>query len=158
MKSNKTYQRAITKTIQALSESIGQVKLLSEYQPKWSKRIPMFKKTGKRYKNGIPTGTTGVYKIMYKKKVMYIGVGQSISSRISRHRKVFLNDGKDVQNPGGTTNPSAVAQNMYKYDSNKDYWYYSWCEISNRDLAGYYETLLMEEYNPIFNDESLGGI
>ena len=158
MKYNKIYQRAIAKSIQDLSESIGQIKLLSEYPPKWAKPIPMFEKTGKVYRNGIPTATIGVYKIMHNKTVMYIGVGNNITGRISRHRDVFLNDGRDVKNPGGSTNPSTAAQNMYKYDTNKDNWYFSWCAIGNRKLSGIYETLLMEEYNPKFNDKSLAGI
>ncbi len=161
MKHNKIYQRAIAKSLQDLSESIGQIKLLSEYPPKWSEPKPMFEKTGKVYKNGIPSGTIGVYKIIHinhYKKIMYIGVGNNITGRISRHRNVFLNGGKDIENPGGTTNPSPAAQNMYKYDTNKDKWYFSWCAIANRKLSGVYETLLMNEYNPKFNDKSLGGI
>jgi len=108
---------------------------------------------------GIPTGTMGVYRIIYEPsgETMYIGRGVDISGRLSRHRMVFLNKGKDKKNPGGTTNPSAVGQNMYKFDTYRRHWMFSWCSIGNKSLSKEYEDLSIKFEKPLFSSEYHGG-
>ena len=159
---DKIYQESVNNLIQNLSEVIGVVKGLSMNEPVWSEPKKMFKKVrGKNlYKMGIPARTNGVYRIIYTPtgETMYIGRGNCVNGRISRHRKVFINKGKDIKNPGGTYLPSSAAQNMFKFDKYRKNWLFSWCEIGNTELSKMYEKFLIEAELPVFNDSNLGGI
>jgi len=87
---------------------------------------------------------------------LFIGCGV-VTNRLSRHRLVFLNGGRDVPNPGGTTNGSATGGHMYKYDTHRKNWMFSWCDIGNKSLAEEYEDLLIKLEKPLFNKEWMGG-
>ena len=156
------YQEAINNRIQYHSEQVGRMKELNNIKPVWSEPRKLFKrKHGKlRFEPfGIPTNTMGVYRIIYEPtgETMSIGCGV-IPSRLLRHRLVFLNKGKDVSNPGGTTNGSATAGHMYKHDTHKKNWVFSWCDIGNKSLSEEYEDLLIKLEKPLFNKESMGGL
>jgi len=170
---NAIYQEAINNKIQYHSEHVGRIKELSNREPVWSEPRKLFKKkrgntTFAPYK--VPTesvcvagkvryvGTIGVYKVIYDPtgETMSIGCG-NIQQRLSRHRSVFLNKGRDITNPGGTTNGSATAGHMYKYDSNRKNWSFIWCSIENKSLANEYEDLLIKTEKPLFNKEYMGG-
>ena len=155
------YQEAINNRIQYHSEQIGRIKELVNQTLEWSQPRKLFKKkrgntTFAPYK--VPTGTIGVYKVIYDPtgETMSIGCG-NIQQRLSRHRSVFLNKGRDITNPGGTTNGSATAGHMYKYDSNRKNWSFIWCSIENKSLANEYEDLLIKTEKPLFNKEYMGG-
>ena len=159
---NILYQEAVNNRIQYHSKQINKIKKLNDSKPVWSEPKKLFKrKHGKsRFEPfGIPTGTMGVYRIIYEPtgETMSIGCGV-IPNRLYRHRLVFLNKGKDVSNPGGTTNGSATAGHMYKHDTHKKNWVFSWCDIGNKSLSEEYEDLLIKLEKPLFNKESMGGL
>jgi len=156
------YQEAINNKIQYHSEQVGRIKELSNREPEWSEPRKLFKKKyGKiRFEPlGVPTDTIGVYRIIYKPtdETMSIGCG-IIQSRLCRHRTVFLNKGKDYLSPGGSSNGSATGGHMYKYDTHRKNWMFSWCSISNKSLGREYENLLIKTEKPLFNKEFMGGI
>ena len=156
------YQEAVNNRIQYHSEQIGRMKELNNSKPVWSEPRKLFKKKHGKLKFepfGVPTNTIGVYSIIYKPtmETMSIGCG-IIASRLFRHRLVFLNKGKDVSNPGGTTNGSATGGHMYKHDTHRKNWLFSWCSISNKSLGREYENLLIKTEKPLFNKEFMGGI
>ena len=155
------YQEAVNNRIQYHSEQIGRIKELGSRNPEWSEPRKLFKKKHGKLKFepfGVPTGTIGVYRIIYEPtgETMSIGCGQ-VTSRLLRHRQVFLNGGKDITNPGGTTNGSATAGHMYKYDTFRTTWSFSWCSIGNKSLAEEYEDLLIHLEEPEFNSKHMGG-
>ena len=159
---NKIYQKAIDNRIQYHSKQINEIKKLNDSKPVWSEPRKLFKrKHGKsRFEPfGVPTGTLGVYRIIYEPsgETMYVGRGVGISGRLSRHRMVFLNKGKDVINPGGTSLPSAVGQHMYKFDTHRKNWLFSWCSIGNISLSKEYEDLSIKFEKPLFSSEYHGG-
>ena len=134
---------------------------LMKNSPQWSKPKPLFKKKHRKKvfeSFGIPTGTIGVYRIIYKptNETMSIGCG-SIGSRLSRHRSVFLNKGKDISHKSGTTSGSATGGHMYKYDRKRSNWLFSWCDIGNKGLSEQYEVGLQEHEKPPFNKLSMAG-
>ena len=158
---NTIYQEAINNQIQYHSEQVGRMKELNNKDEVWSEPIKLFKrKHGKlRFEPfGVPVGTIGVYRIIYEPsgETMYIGCGL-IPTRLHRHRNVFLNSGKDYLSPGGSSNGSAAAGHMYRYNTHRKNWLFSWCSISNRSLANECEDLLIKTEKPLFNDESMGG-
>ena len=155
------YQEAINNKIQYHSEQIGRIKELVNKEPEWSQPMKLFKKKqGKTaftpYK--VPTGTIGVYKIIYDPtdEIASIGCG-IIAHRLVRHRSVFINKGIATYNPGGTSNSSATGSHMYKHDTHRHNWSFIWCSITNRSLADEYEYLLIKTEKPLFNKESMGG-
>ena len=155
------YQEAINNKIQYHSEQIGRIKELNNRKPEWSEPKKLFKKKhGKTNFEpfGVPVGTIGVYRIIYKPtgETMSIGCG-IVASRLNRHRVVFLNKGKDYLSPGGSSNGSATGGHMYKYDTHRKNWMFSWCSISNKSLANECEDLLIKTEKPLFNHESMGG-
>jgi len=155
------YQEAINNRIQYHSEQVGRMKELNNIKPVWSEPRKLFKRKHGKLKFepfGIPTNTVGVYRIIYEPtgETMSIGCGV-IPNRLYRHRIVFLNKGKDVSNPGGTTNGSATGGHMYKYDSYRKNWLFSWCSIGNKSLAEGFEDLLIRNKKPPFNKEWMGG-
>ena len=158
---DRIYNEAVSNKIQHHSEEIGRIKELSNREPVWSEERPLFKRRHGKKKFepfGVPTGTTGVYRIIYEPtgETMSIGCGV-VTNRLSRHRLVFLNGGRDVPNPGGTTNGSATGGHMYKYDTHRKNWMFSWCDIGNKSLAEEYEDLLITLEKPLFNKEWMGG-
>ena len=155
------YQEAINNRIQYHSEQIGRIKELVNQTLEWSQPRKLFKKkrgntTFAPYK--VPTGTIGVYKIIYDPtgEIASIGCG-IIASRLSRHKSVFLNKGIAIDNPGGTSNSSATGSHMYKHDTHRHNWSFIWCSITNRSLADEYEDILIKTENPLFNNEGMGG-
>jgi hypothetical protein len=158
---DKIYQEAVNNRIQYHSEHVGRIKELGNRNPEWSEPRKLFNKKYGKLKFepfGVPTGTIGVYRIIYELtgETMSVGCG-IIPPRLLRHRQVFLNGGKDITNPGGTTNGSATAGHMYKYDTYRKNWLFSWCSIGNKSLAEEYEDLLIKTEKPLFNNESMGG-
>tara|TARA_R100000008_G_scaffold30567_1_gene17010 strand:- start:188 stop:670 length:483 start_codon:yes stop_codon:yes gene_type:complete len=158
---DKIYNEAIGNRIQHHSEEIGRIKALGSVEPVWSKVRKLFKKKHGKTKYepfGVPRGTVGVYRIIYEPtgETMSIGCG-IVTNRLSRHRSVFLNKGKDIINPGGTSNGSATGGHMYKYDTYSKNWLFSWCDIGNKSLAEEYEDLLIKLEKPPFNKECMGG-
>ena len=155
------YQEAVNNRIQYHSEQIGRIKELSNRTPEWSEPRKLFKKKNGKLRFepfGVPNGTIGIYRIIYEPtgETMSIGCGV-VASRLSRHRIVFLNKGKDVSNPGGTTNGSATGGHMYKYDAHRKNWLFSWCSIENKSLAEEYEDLLINLEEPEFNSKHMAG-
>jgi len=158
---DKIYQEAVNNRVQYHSEQIGRIKELGNRKPEWSEPRKLFNKKYGKLKFepfGVPTGTIGVYRIIYEPtgETMSVGCG-IIPTRLLRHRQVFLNGGKDITNPGGTTNGSATAGHMYKYDTYRKNWLFSWCSIGNKSLAEECEDLLIKTEKPLFNNESMGG-
>ena len=158
---NTLYHEAVHNQIQYHSEQVGRMKELDNIEPAWSEPRKLFKR--KHYKKrfepfGVPSGTIGVYRIIYEPsgETMSIGCGM-IASRLFRHRLVFLNKGKDVSNPGGTTNGSATGGHMYKYDPHRKNWSFIWCSIGNKSLSKGFEDLLIRDEKPLFNKECMGG-
>ena len=158
---DKIYQEAVNGRIQHHSEEIGRIKECGGREPVWSEEKHLFdKKRGKtRFTPmGIPTDTIGVYRIIYEPTMETLSIGCGVvTNRLSRHRLVFLNGGRDVPNPGGTTNGSATGGHMYKYDTHRKNWMFSWCDIGNKSLAEEYEDLLIKLEKPLFNKEWMGG-
>ena len=158
---NTSYQEAVNNRIQYHSEQIGRIKELGNREPEWSEPRNLFKKKrGKlKFENfGVPSGTIGVYRIIYEPtgETMSIGCG-SVSPRLLRHRNIFLNKGKDYLSPGGSCNGSATAGHMYKYDTHRKNWLFSWCSIGNKSLAQEYEELLINLEEPEFNSKHMAG-
>ena len=158
-------QEAINIQLQYHSEQIGRLKeFISNRENNdlvWSEPRKLFKKKhGKKYFEpfGVPNSTIGVYRIIYEPtgETMSIGCGV-IGHRLSRHRSVFLNKGKDITNPGGTTNGSATGGHMYKYNTHRKNWMFSWCDIGNKPLAEEVEDLLIKTEKPLFNKEFMAG-
>ena len=155
------YQEAINNKIQYHSEQIGRIKELINKEPEWSQPRKLFKKkrgktTFAPYK--VPTGTIGVYKIIYDPTGEIASIGCCIiTPRLARRRSVFLNKGISIDNPGGTSNSSATGSHMYKHDTHRHNWSFIWCSITNRSLADEYEYLLIKTEKPLFNKESMGG-
>ena len=155
------YKEAVNNKTQYHSEQIGRLKELNNRKPEWSEPKKLFKKKhGKtRFEAfGVPTGTIGVYRIIYEPtgETMSIGCG-IVASRLNRHRVVFLNKGKDYLSPGGSSNGSACGGHMYRYDTYRKNWLFSWCSIDNRSLARECEDLLIKLEKPLFNKEWMGG-
>ena len=155
------YQEAINNQIQYHSEQIDRIKELNK-NPVWSEPRKLFKKKhGKTNFEpfGVSGRTIGVYRIIYEPtgETMSIGCGV-VSNRLGRHRNVFLNKGKDISySVSGTTTGSATGGHMYKFDTYRKNWLFSWCSISNRSLANECEDLLIKTEKPLFNNESMGG-
>ena len=66
---DKIYQEAVNSRIQHHSEEIGRIKELRNREPGWSEERPLFKRRRDKKKFepfGVPTGTTGVYRIIYE--------------------------------------------------------------------------------------------
>ena len=158
---DKIYQEAVNNRIQYHSEHVGRIKELGNRNPEWSEPRKLFNKKYGKLKFepfGVPTGTIGVYRIIYEPTMETLSIGCGVvTNRLSRHRLVFLNGGRDVPNPGGTTNGSATGGHMYKYDTHRKNWMFSWCDIGNKSLAEEYEDLLITLEKPLFNKEWMGG-
>ena len=149
--SSTAYQNAIDiKRIQ-LKESLKQLDILENKVPVWSDITLMDNAS-------VPTGTIGVYKIIYEPTMEVMSIGQgNISGRRGRHLSVFKNNGQDITHSGGSTSGSVVAQKMFKHDSNLDNWLFSWCETKEKTLASQYEFELQQEMLPPFNGLHMGG-
>ena len=157
---DKIYQEAVNNRIQYHSEHVGRIKELGNRNPEWSEPRKLFKKKhGKtRFEPcGVPTGTIGVYRIIYEPtgETMSIGCG-SVPDRLRRHRNVFLNKGK-FQSHNNSSSNSQTAFYMYQHDTHRKNWMFSWCSIGNKSLAEEYEDLLIKTEKPLFNNESMGG-
>ena len=149
---------------QDLMERFNVLNGIDESSFVWSKPFRMFLH-GKQKNFEVSTpykkpDSIGVYKIIHKptNEIVYIGKGNNVGGRLGRHRGVFLNKGKDMKNPGGTTNPSVVGQHMYKYDSRKSNWLCSFMITKNEDIALKAELQLQEKYRPMFNSITLAGV
>ena len=145
------YRKAITLKRIQLKESLKQLDMLENKVPVWSDVTPIDKAK-------VPSGTIGVYKIIYKPtmKVMSIGQG-NVGKRKGRHKSVFLNDGKDITHEGGTTSGSVTAQKMYRHDYDLSNWYFSYCSVGEKTLANAFENELQQDLRPPFNALHMGG-
>ena len=157
---DKIYQEAVNNRIQYHSEHVGRIKELGNRNPEWSEPRKLFKKKhGKtRFEPcGVPTGTIGVYRIIYEPtgETMSIGCGV-VSNRIGRHRNVFLNKGK-FQSHNNSSSNSQTAFYMYQHDTHRKNWMFSWCDIGNKPLAEEVEELLIKTEKPLFNNLSMAG-
>ena len=158
---DKIYQKAVNNCIQYHYEQIGKIEESKKRKHGWSEPRKLFKKKrGKlRFEPfGVPVGTIGVYRIIYEPTMETMSIGNGgIPSRLIRHRSVFLNKGKDYLSPGGSSNGSATGGHMYRYNSHRKNWFFSWCYIGNKSLAKEYEDILIKTEKPLFNKESMGG-
>ena len=154
---DKYYNTAVNNVIQKLSESLGRIKELSMNQPIWSEIAPI-NSPSPRIENHPITYAIGVYKIIYKPtmEVMSIGCG-NVSARKSRHMGVFKNDGKTIISLNGSPSGSMTGIHMYKYDKDINNWLCQWCDVGNKELSEMYETILQQQENPSFNNESMAG-
>ncbi len=157
------YQDSVDELEIELEADSNALRSLKNTEPVWYKEKLLFKKKygRKRFENfGVPTNTIGLYRIIYKPtgKTLYIGRSKSVGNRLGRHRLIFVNKGKDKKNPGGTTNPSAVGQNMYKFDTYRRHWMFSWCGVEPNRLTKKYEKKLLDKEQPLFNSKHLGGV
>ena len=128
----------------------------------WSEPRKLFKKKhGKKNFEplGVPTSTIGVYRIIYEPTMETLSIGCGlVGHRLGVHRRIFLNKGKDISySVSGTTTGSATGGHMYKHDTYRKNWLFSWCSIGNKSLAEEYEDLLIKTEKPLFNNESMGG-
>ena len=154
------YQEAVNNRIQYHFEQVGRIKGLNNIEPIWSEPRKLFKR--KRYKKifepfGVPTGTIGVYKIIYNPtgEIASTGCGV-VGSRLGRHREVFLNKGKVIKTPNSYSGSQAGTL-MYQHDTYRKNWSFIWCSIGNKSLAKEYENKLIKNEKPLFNNESMGG-
>ena len=159
---DKIYQEAVNNRIQYHSEHVGRIKELGNRNPEWSEPRKLFKKKhGKTMFEpcGVPTGTIGVYRIIYEPTMETLSIGCGlVGHRLGVHRRIFLNKGKDISySVSGTTTGSATGGHMYKHDTYRKNWLFSWCSIGNKSLAEEYEDLLIKLEKPLFNKEWMGG-
>ena len=159
---DRIYQEAVNGRIQYHSEEIGRIKECGGREPIWSEERPLFKRRrgNTRFEPfGCPSDTIGVYRIIYKPTMETLGIGCGVvSARLGVHRKVFLNGGRDIfHKKSGTTSGSATGGHMYRHDTHRKNWMFSWCDIGNKSLAEEYEDLLIKLEKPLFNKEWMGG-
>jgi hypothetical protein len=158
---NNIFQDSITELQYRLTTDLAKITMMKNSEPEWSEPKPLFKKKhGKKMFEpfGVIRGTIGVYRIIYKPTMETVSIGCGvITGRLGRHRSVFLNKGKDISHKSGTTSPSATAGHMYKYDTHRKNWLFSWCSIENKLLAEEYELQLQKMETPLFNDLSMAG-
>ena len=154
---DKSYNTAVNNIIQRLSESIGRIKELSSNEPTWSDILPI-DGPSPIIENESISSAIGVYKIIYKPtmEVMSIGCG-NVSARKARHLGVFKNNGETIISKNGSPSGSMTGMHMFRYDSNIDNWLFQWCNVGNKELSEMYETILQQNENPIFNNESMAG-
>ena len=156
------YQKAVNNQLQYHAEQISMIEPLRNLKEQWSDVKCLFtkKKTksgGWVMKTGVPTGTIGVYRIIYKPtmETMSIGVG-IVAQRLSTHRSIFINKGK-IKVHKDTQTKSPTASHMYNYNRHRGNWLFNWCEIPNRALAGAFEEVLILTEQPKFNNLSMAG-
>jgi len=160
----KILQEAINIQLHYLYEQIGR---LEEFNSNgvdddlvWSEPRKLFKKKHDK-KNferlGVPTGTIGVYRIIYEPtmETMSIGCGV-VANRLIRHRNVFLNKGK-FQSHNSSSSNSQTAFYMYQHNTHRKNWMFSWCDIGNKPVAEEVEDLLIKTEKPLFNKEFMAG-
>ncbi len=147
---DRIFNRAVVDKVQEMSEQLERIKNLSCFEPEWSNIEPI---TTVKIGNGL-----GVYRIIYKPSGETMSIGQGVvSQRRTRHKIVFLNNGKDVVSPNGHISPSQTAKKMFLYDSNIDNWLFQFCFIPHKQLCSEYEKALQKEEEPEFNLLSMGG-
>ena len=161
------YSRAVANIIDNLQKSIDNIKTNAKVLPPWSKPEP--------FKESLTGATSkmGVYKIFHCDRdaneleawqtgyelddltLMSIGCG-IIANRKGRHKAIFLNDGKPTTSAVSASS-SQTATKMYNHDPNLDNWYFSWCDVGNKELSHEYESVLIHQLKPKFNDISMAG-
>ena len=140
---NDLFKAAAVLRLQELSEQTAEVKNFVEYEPNWSYAGPL---ESVRIGKG-----TGVYRIIYKPSGKTLSIGQgNLEERRQRHKSVFLNNGEDVVSPAGHVSPSQTAKKMFRYDTNLNNWYFSFCFIV-KSLCETYEKILVKDEKPEFN-------
>ena len=157
---NTLYHEAVHNQIQYHSEQVGRMKELDNIEPAWSEPRKLFKR--KHYKKrfepfGVPSGTIGVYKIIYDPtgEIASTGCGV-IGARLGRHREVFLNKGKVIKTPNSYSGSQAGTL-MYQHDTYRKNWSFIWCSIGNKSLSKGFEDLLIRDEKPLFNKECMDG-
>jgi hypothetical protein len=104
-------------------------------------------------------GKTGVYKIYHKDDLttpMVIGEG-NVGNRKGRHVTVMRNGGKSKTHERGSSSPCSTAQKMYKFDNTLANYFFQWCELP-KSITPYYETILIQQLKPVFNDPKMAGL
>ena len=151
------YSKAVGNIIDNLQKSIDNIRTNAKVLPLWSKPEPFKESLSGASK------ATGVYKIFHRNrdtgdlKLMSIGWG-NIGTRKARHKSVFLNDGKTViSEKTSSASGSQTAMKMHNHDPNLDNWYFSWCDVGNRELSHEYESVLIHQLKPEFNNLSMAG-
>jgi|10_taG_2_1085330.scaffolds.fasta_scaffold25364_2 hypothetical protein len=145
------YARAISKKREQIKKSLEELSRLEKKVPYFSEPFPIkdIRISGK---------PIGVYKIFHEKDMNIMSIGQgNIKGRLIRHLGVFRNKGQDIRHEGGSTSSSITAQKMYKYDSDLNNWYFSWCDVKEKGLASEFESELQHQYRPPFNALHMGG-
>ena len=144
--------------IKAISTKREEIKNSLVELSKLEKKVPYFSEPFPIKSVRISGAPIGVYKIFHKEDMSIMSIGQgNISGRLSRHLSVFKNKGQDIRHKGGSTSSSITAQKMYKYDSDLNNWYFSWCEVKEKGLASEFESELQSLYRPPFNALHMGG-
>jgi len=134
-----------------------QIKRIDEIEKngilKWSEPLSLTAKEG----NGI-SKAVGVYRIIYKPTmtVMSIGCG-NVGNRRIRHKNVFNNKGMPIIHSGGGSSDSQTALKMYLYDPDLNSWLFSWVNVGDKGLAEDFETKLIYDTEPVFNNLSMAG-
>tara|TARA_Y100000361_G_C10958976_1_gene237792 strand:+ start:47 stop:520 length:474 start_codon:yes stop_codon:yes gene_type:complete len=154
---DKIYTESINKILQKLSTDIDDIKELSNNTPEWTKPH-LITETSPKSKGVSVWKGIGVYRIIYKPtmEVMSIGCG-NVGSRKNRHKSVFLNGGETIISKNGSPSGSMTGIHMFKHDTDINNWLFQWTQIGNKPLSEYYELLLQETENPLFNSPHMAG-
>ena len=154
---NKHFEQAIANALYEAERAILEVAELEE--PVWSNIfcIEGGKSNMPLSKGG--KGKTGVYKIYHKDDLttpVVIGEG-NVGNRKGRHVTVMRNGGKSKTHENGSSSPCSTATKMYKYDSTLTNYFFQWCELP-KSITPHYETVLIQQLKPVFNDPKMAGI
>jgi len=155
------FQKAITNKVESISKDLENTKALAGQEPTWS--IPDKLTNRSEGICGI-----GVYKIYHRDLLeddipSYIGQG-NVSDRKGTHLNIFRNKGKSELSEkalmifNNSKTKSHVACKMHDYDPEIDNWYFSFCIIGNKSVAGEYEDLLIKSQEPEFNSLFMSGV
>ena len=153
----KHFEQAISNALYEAEQAIQQLVELEE--PIWS---DIFCLEGG--KSNMPLSVnykrcTGVYKIYHKDDLttpVVIGEGV-VGTRKGRHVTVMRNGGKSKTHENGSSSPCSTATKMYKYDSTLTNYFFQWCELP-KSVTPHYETVLIQQLKPVFNDPKMAGI
>ena len=158
---DKIFNRAVVNKVQATAEQLEQIKSMADFEPEWSIPGPfdsVIITGGCKEAGGVKHWTLGVYRIIYKPTGETMSIGQGmVTSRRTRHKRIFRNKGKAIISPGGAIEGSQPAQKMFAHDPNIDNWLFQYCFIPSKQLCSEYEKLLQENEEPEFNDLCQGG-
>jgi len=162
------FQKAVSNKVESISKDLENAKALAGQEPTWSIPDKIANKSKGIRTNFINSYGIGVYKIYHKDLLeddipSYIGQG-NVSDRKATHLYVFRNKGKAELSEkalmifNNSKTKSHVACKMHDYDPEIDNWYFSFCTIGNKSVAGEYEDLLIKSQEPEFNSLFMSGV